>query len=161
MSDVSDLFFAMASIVIFSVLVLQANHFVVHSDQMIVDHEYENTGIALAQSIVDEARSKPFDEVLLTGVDPETLPGGFRQQLGAAEHMSRGDFAVFDHFHGYRDTVETSLGFYELEVTVTYVEPEPPFQVVQHPTFSKQLTARVRPLQSEQSVRLQYVKTYF
>lgn len=161
MNDFSDLFFTMASIVIFSILLLQANHFMLRNDIVMVDHEYESIGIALAQSIIDEARNKPFDEALADGIDPDDMPGAFREERGPHSGMTRPDFGVFDHYHGYQDTVSTQLGPFAREVTVTYVESEPPFEPTNQPTYSKKITAEVRRLQSEKSVRLSYIKTYY
>ncbi|MEX0681379.1 MAG: hypothetical protein WD097_08360 [Balneolales bacterium] len=161
MNDVSDLIFTMASIVIFSFLLLQANHAMVRNDVVMVEHEYENSGISLAQSLINEARMTAFDETTEGGGAPESMPSGFREQLGPPVGISRPDFTVFDYYHGYSDTITTQLGSYVMDVTVSYVNSEPPYEETGGPTFSKKLEATVREVQTEQSARLSYIKTYY
>jgi len=160
MNDYSDLFFTMASIVIFSFLLMQSNQAIFHNDVVQVHHEYEKTAVSIAQSLIDEARRKTFDESL-QGNGTVNVPGDFRQNLGPPENMERPDFSVFDHYHGYQETIMADLGPYEVDATVTYVSSEPPYVEVTGPTIIKRLEVNVRSIQSDRNVRLRYLKTHY
>ncbi len=161
MTDYSDLLFTMAAILIFSLFLLQANQAMVRNDVVTVDNEYEKTAISVAQSVIDEARNKVFDQTLLDGEAPSTLPDGFRLELGPTEGLTRSDFEVFDHYHGYSETVETQLGDYVVDVNVSYVSDTAPFTEVTGPTFRKKMEVRVRQADANGRAQLNYIKTYF
>lgn len=162
MNDYTDLLYTLLSIVIFSLLMVQANHVVLASEEAISVHEYEKTALALAQSVIDEARKTAFDQ---NTVDPADMPEGFREahEFGppAGMALDRHDFSVFDHYHGLQETVSTVLGNFDISATVTYVESTAPFQVAAGPTFSKRLVVEVGHAESEGSVSMSYIKTFF
>ena len=165
MNDFSDLFFTMFSIVIFSMLLLQANQAIFQNNVVMVDHEYEKTAISLAQSLIDEARKTAYDEAVLDGDVPQNVnPGDVfspNSELGPPAGVTRPDFTVFDYYNGYTDTIHTDLGPFVMNVTVNYVIGDPPYGQSGEQTFSKLLEAEVRSLHADRSVRLNYLKTYF
>lgn len=165
MNDYSDLMFTMASIVIFSFLLIQANQVMVQNDLVMVEHEYEKTAVSLAQSLIDEARSKAYDEAVLTGGVPDGFNPGdvFRpnQELGPPEGLTRSEFTVFDYYNGYSDTVSTDMGPYVINATVNYVIGEPPYGDAGEQTNSKELEVVVRSLHADRTVRMNYIKTYY
>lgn len=162
MNDYSDLFYTLFSIVIFSMLMVQANHITLYSDEAISVHEYEKTALSLAQSVIDEARKTAFDQ---NAVDPEDMPDGFRAQneFGPPPGMAqdRHEFSVLDHYHGLQETVSTALGNFVISANVTYVESTAPFQDAAGPTFSKRIVVEVSHAETEGSVAMSYIKTFF
>ena len=157
MNDFSDLFYTIFSIVIFSFLLLQANSLMLRNDGVTVNHEYEKTAIALAQSIIEEAKALAFDENMSADDVPnEFTPSG---QLGS--NAPREEFTAFDHFHGYNETIPTQLGDYEITVTVEYVDSEPPFDPVGGRTTSKRMTVTAGSVANNDSATLVYIKSFF
>lgn len=161
MNDYTDLFYTLFAVVIFAVFLLVANNVIVRNEVSKVDLEYEKTAISMAQSIIEEARTMTFDQALLDGVDQGDLPGGFRETLGAPAGMQRRDFTVFDHFHGYTDTLSTQIGDYVVDAEVVYVDGEHPHDEVSDPTFHKKLTVVVRSLESRKGATKTYIKSQF
>ncbi len=158
MNDFSDLFYTIFSIVIFSFLLLQANSLMLRNDNVTVDYEYEKTAIALAQSIIEEAKSLAFDENL----SADDVPNDFKApgQFGSGG-LSREDFTAFDHFHGFNETVATQLGDYDITVTVEYIDSEPPFDPVGGRTTSKRMTVTAGSVANNDSATLVYIKSFF
>ena len=157
MNDFSDLFYTIFSIVIFSFLLLQANSLMLRNDGVTVNHEYEKTAIALAQSIIEEAKSLDFDE----NMSPGDVPNEFTPPGELGSNALRKDFTAFDHFNGYNATVATQLGNYEIDVTVEYVDSEPPFDPVGGRTTSKRMTVTASSVANDDFATLVYIKSFF
>jgi len=166
MNDYSDLFYTVFSIVIFSFLLLQANSLILRNDSIMIDHEFEKTAIALAQSVIEEAKKTAFDE----NMNPNNIPENFRpqDQFGPPTGFTRDQFTVFDHYHGYEeDNIPTQLGEFRINVTVTYVEnpnPDVPgssYVDVTGKRESKRMTVTATSLNNGESASLVYVKSYF
>ncbi len=161
MSDYSDLLYTIFSIVIFSFLLLQANSLILKNDAVTVNHEYEKTAIALAQSIIDEAKTLPFD----SNTNPTDIPDDFLDpnhgDFGWDLTTERRFFTKFDDFDGYGETVPTQLGNYVIAVTVSYVNNEPPFDEVNLPTVSKRISVTASHVATDDSATLVYIRTFF
>ncbi len=159
MNDFTDLFYTLFSIVIFSFLLLQANSLILRNESAALEHEYEKTAITLAQSIIEEAKAKPFDSDMNAG----NIPDDFTIVSGGND---RGQLATFDAYNGYTETVETPLGDFDIDVIVTFVTDEsstPPFEFSGMPTERKRITVQVTgPTHIEgTNVTLSYIKGYF
>ena len=166
MNDYSDLLYTIMSIVIFSFLLLQANSLILRNDSVTVDHEYEKTAIAVAQSIIDEAKTRAFD----SHAGPGNIPDGFNDTFGfdgdlgedhdEEENPKRGFFTTFDDYHGYNGVVTTLLGDYTVDVVVTYVNNEAPFEEVGFKTTSKRMSVTATSADNNESATLVYIKSY-
>lgn len=157
MNDYSDLFYTVFSIVIFSFLLLQANSLILRNELVTIDHEYEKTAIAVAQSIIEEARTKPFDANM--NPDNFTEYGSF----GQPETKSRDEFLTFDDYHNYTERVQIDLqGFYDVRVMVDYVTNDPPFDIVNgEQTMRKRMSVTVSDMDENDIVTLSYIKSFF
>jgi len=167
MNDFSDLLYTIMSIVIFSFLLLQANSLILRNETVTVDHEFEKTAIAAAQSIIDEAKTRAFDWAILDGTDPSSFPEEFVGFDG--RESVRENFAAFDDYHLFNETpliIPTELGDYEVTITVEYVDVEDigGVTVVSLPseptTFNKRMTVRATSVANNESATLVYVKSY-
>jgi len=172
MNDFSDLLYTIMSVVIFSFLLLQANSLILRNETVTVDHEFEKTAIAVAQSIIDEAKTKAFDWAIIDGVDPDEFPGEFLG-FGARGGSERESFAVFDDYHFYNESnenpliVPTPLGNYTVMITVDFVDVEDVggVTVVSLPseptTFNKRMTVTASSTANDDFATLVYIKSYF
>lgn len=161
MNDISDLMFTMGSLVIFSILLLQTNSTMLRNDLVVLEQEYQRTAIAMAQSLIDEARMKPFDEALLDNPGKKFNPDDFRTTLGPPQNATRSEFAVFDHYDGYQEIIDTPLGPYQLSATVYYVTPDEPYEISAEATNIKKIEAVALSLFTGQPIQLHYLMTYF
>lgn len=123
----SEVIQTMAAMIIFSIIIMNANSLVHRNTTIQIEGELEQEVITLAQEIIDEARSKSFDRVVVgAAAPPADIPGDFTApgQLGPdAGETAREHFDDFDDFHGYQETISTSHGDFSVAVEVYYVDP--------------------------------------
>ena len=128
MAGYSEVINVMGAMIIFSMILLNANSLIIRNTLVQVEGELEQEVIALGQEIIEEALSKSFDEVTYNAAAPPSLiPEGFTHpdQLGPdAGEYNRSNFNDFDDYHGYESTFVTEHGEFEISVEVFYVEEE-------------------------------------
>ena len=164
MNDYTDLLYTIISVVIFSFLLLQANSLILRNEAVTVDHEYEKTAIAVSQSIIEEAKTKFFDE----NTSPNNIPQSFTPPGQLGSNLTRDQFTAFDHYNGYNETIATPLGDYRVEVTVTYFsynlggvpETDEDDEDVGKST-SKRMTVMATSQANNESATLEYIKSFF
>lgn len=121
----SEVINVIGAMIIFSMILLNANHMIHRNTLMQIEGELEQEVIALGQEIVEEALSKSFDQVTVNAAAPPTLiPEGFTpsEELGLdAGENSRSDFNDFDDYHGWESPMETEHGTFHLSAEVFYV----------------------------------------
>jgi hypothetical protein len=144
--------------------------------QIAAQNEYNLTALALAQSVIDEAKLKAFDEqtVMQTIVSPAllTTPGMLNRE-GSGEATSTPDtlatsgfssitkFDDIDDYNGYTRLVNTprSEG-YNISVKVTYAGETSPDSLKSTQTFCKNMTVTVQSKYISQPLTLSYAFTY-
>ena len=123
----SELVNTMAAMVIFSMILLSANRMIQRNTVMQVQGELEQEVVALAQDIIEEARTKYFDEETVgSGADalPSNIPADFTltSALGNDTEAERKDFDDFDDYNGWTDILETEHGEFVIRTRVFYVD---------------------------------------
>ena len=161
MNDFTDLFYTIFSVVIFSFLLIQANSLILSNESVAIDHEYEKTAISVAQSIIDEAKTRDFD----INMNSSGIPGTFRDpsQFGT-NSLPREQFTAFDDYHIFANDpleVSTPLGDYDVTVQVTYVDDDPPFDISTVQTMNKRMTVTATSTANNEIATLVYIKSFF
>jgi hypothetical protein len=141
MAGYTEVINVMGAMIIFSMILLNANSMIIRNSMMQVEGELEQEVIALGQEIIEEALSKSYDQVTVNAAAPPSLiPEGFTSsdQLGTdTGEINRKDFNDFDDYHEWSGTFVTEHGEFELSAEVFYVD-ETNFQfTTQHSTFKK------------------------
>lgn len=133
----------MAAMIIFSMILLNANRMIHRNTVMQVEGELEQEIVALAQDIIEEGRTKEFDELSQEEVPPAEIPQDFTDpnnlgpddenadsensgtddDLNSNGDYERGEFDDFDDYHGWADTLETEHGEFYIRAEVYYVDP--------------------------------------
>jgi len=128
MAGYSEIINVMGAMIIFSMILLNANSLIMRVSMIQVEGELEQEVIALGQEIIEEALSKSFDEVTAEAVAPPSLiPEGFTHPNNVGPdpgEFNRSYFNDFDDYHGYKSTFVTEHGEFEISVEVFYVEEE-------------------------------------
>ncbi|WP_340104484.1 hypothetical protein [Rhodohalobacter sp. 8-1] len=137
----SEVLQTMAAMILFSMILLNANHMIHRNSMMQVQSELEQEVIALGQEVIDEARTKSFDQVTVDAAAPPSLiPGGFTAPgslgPGGAE-TTRRSFNDFDDYNNWSDTFTTEHGDFEVSVDVHYVDPVNYQKIMNATTFKK------------------------
>lgn len=172
MSDYSDVLFLMAAMVLFAVLVNNSNRSFVRNSVMNVESQTEFNAIALGQSIIDEARTKAFDEVTIgsgtqIGNPDILLPGQIPQaftapvDLGPEAGEVYPNFDDFDDFHGLTLTRSNGFGDFDISVEVFYVTQANPAVNANTRTTMKRMEVTISHENLANDVTLSYIKSYF
>ena len=120
----SEVLQTMAAMIIFSMIMLNANLMIQRNSMMQVESELEQEVIALGQEIIDEARTKAYDAATVSAAAPPSLiPGGFTSIGPGGSETTRRSFNDFDDYDGWSDTFTTEHGNFQVRSEVFYVDP--------------------------------------
>ncbi len=126
--------------IIFSLILLSATSMIQRNTYMQIEGELEQEVIALAQDVIEEARTLEFDQVSIGAkTPPENIPGDFTSSssLGPGSATKRSQFDDFDDFNGWEDVIETEHGKFNIRAEVFYVDDN--FNKVNYRTTFKKL----------------------
>ncbi len=176
MNDYSDLVFMMGAMVLFSVFTNNANDTMLRSSILLTQVEVEYSAIAFAQGIVDEARSRAFDEVTVAP-DPDDqsivgnllllggggIPNSFTSvgNLGQDSGETYPNFNDFDDYDGLSVIRATGYGDITITATVFYVTENNVVADAGTRTTMKRLNVTASHPDLANSITIAYVKTYY
>lgn len=114
---------------------------------MQIDGELEQEVISLGQEIIEEARSKSFDEQTQGDMPPSIIPGGFTptSEFPTGEDQEtreRSEFIAFEDYHNWSEIITTPHGDFNISVEVYYVD-ETSFEKVENQTTFKKIDVTV------------------
>ncbi len=129
MVGISEVLQTISAMVIFSIILLSANRMIHRNTFIQVEGDLERQVIVLAQDVIDEARTKAFDENSTGSVPPTAIPADFTDPAALGPESGEGNRAKyndFDDFNGWTGQVETRHGqsdlSFDLSAEVFYVE---------------------------------------
>ena len=156
--------------IIFSMILMNANHMIQRNSMMQIEAELEQEVIALGQEVIEEARTKAFDHVTVNAsAPPSIIPDGFTQPdlLGSdTGENSRADFNDFDDYNGWADTFTTEHGEFEVSAEVFYVDPIN-YEKATQPTTFKKIEVRVTSkflrtgIDLPREYKLEFIRNYY
>lgn len=136
----SEVLQVIGAMVIFSFILLSATSMIQRNTYMQVEGALEREVVAVAQDIIEEARTQDFDEVTVDkSLPPADIPGDFTGSatLGPEGESSRSDFDDFDDYDEWSETVKTEHGNFNLSAEVFYVTSENHDSTGSRTTFKK------------------------
>ena len=138
----SEVIQTMAAMIIFSMILINANYMIQRNTLMQIDGELEQEVISLGQEIIEEARSKPFDNETQGIMPPTDIPGGFTPTgefptEEEQETREREQFTAFEHYHNWSEVITTPHGDFNIGVEVYYVDEDNFERVEEQTTFKK------------------------
>jgi len=119
----AELLILLGAIVIWGIFTLSVNKARFNNEVSIMQSQFEISAVGVANSYLEEAKSKAFDEILI-GSTPSNLPDEFTEpgNLGVDAGEIYPNFDDIDDFHNYTVSDTTSEGFvYTVSITVGYV----------------------------------------
>lgn len=125
----AELLILIGAIVIWGIYMVSVNEARFNNEISIMQSQFEISAVGVANSYLEEAKSKAFDEILLSSTSstlPDSLPGKFTapdpDSLGVDAGEIYPNFDDIDDFHNYTVSDTTSEGFvYTVSITVGYV----------------------------------------
>lgn len=133
--------FTIFSFVLFGALMLSDNGMIARNSELVLENQYSLAAFAFAQSVIDEATTKAFDEQTVGGIrvpDSSSFSGTPGPETGEAPpacdnpsgpgYWSASHFDDIDDYQGYRRAApdEPRLQGDTLDVRVAYVDVASP-----------------------------------
>jgi len=166
----SEVLQTIGAMIIFSVILMNANHMIHRNSMMQVQSELEQEVIALGQEVIEEARTKSFDQITVDAEAPPSLiPGGFTSPGGlgpGGAETTRRSFNDFDDYNNWSDIFTTEHGEFEVSAEVYYVDPVNYQKTMSTTTFKKiEVTVSSKFLRTGSDVpreyRLGFIRNYY
>lgn len=136
----AEVFQTVAAMVIFGIILLSANRMIHRNTFVQVEGELEREVVVVAQDLIEEARSREFDENTTGSVPPAAIPEDFTDSgnLGPdSGESNRDEYNDFDDYDGWEDTRVTRQGEFNLKARVFYVDPNTYEETSSKETFKK------------------------
>lgn len=178
----TNMFITVGTIILLGTFILTSNTIISTTRQSSMNTEFYLTAIALGQSVIEEAKTKLFDQAAtvgtVTNVSDLTAPSllgrdGGGESVGNPDTLSGNIFrsAILfndvDDYHNYNRRVNTTRATdYNLRTTVTYTSPTFPDSVRNVRTWCKLMTVFVtspfilNPDNQQDTIRLTYTFCY-
>lgn len=170
MGGYSEVLQTMAAMLIFGMILMNANRMIQRNTVMQVEGELEQEVVAVAQDIIEEGRTKEYDQVTVgKNAPPADIPGHFESPstLGPDGESSRKDFNDFDDYNGWTDTIITEHGEFNIKAEVFYLDPDTYDSTGTRSTFKKMRVYITSPYlknsNSDQMTlyRLEFIRNYY
>lgn len=120
----------MGAMVIFGLILMSSNRLIQRNTFMQVEGELEQETVAVAQDLLEESRTKDFDEqstfAVAGNLPPAKIPGDFTTSTSFGPDGGETDRSLFDDFddyNNYADSVKTEHGWFKINCNVFYVDP--------------------------------------
>lgn len=171
----SSLLLTIGSLVMLGLFMLSANGLISDNIHTAEENEYYLTALSLAQSVIDEAKTKSFDQVTVTSVvsSPSafTTPAGLGPDTGESitgpdsasggVYLSLSRFNDIDDYQGYIRLANTARADrYTVTAAVEYANALSPDSSSAVGTFCKKMTVTVTSPYLPGPVSLQYAFVY-
>ena len=171
----SNFLLTIGALVLLGIFTLAANSLMSENIRLAEENEYYLTALSLAESVIQEAKTKSFDQntsaLPVTSQAQLTNPTFLGPELSEAFALpDSGSGGLFrsttayndvDDYNDYQRIVWTPRAEgYDISVSVRYASPSWPDSVVNYPTYCKQMTVTVTSPYISQPVILQYAFIY-
>lgn len=148
----SEFLYVVLAILFFSGLNSSINKFLMLNREDILAKEFEYRAVAVAQEIIESAKTRNFDANLtepLDGFDPDTPPTTFENPYSMTHgNETWPNFNDIDDFCGgysnngyvpFETTIETPRGNYDVSMIVYYVSPSN----LEEPSYTRQYSKKL------------------
>lgn len=129
----SEVLQTIGAMVIFSLILLSATSLIQRNTYLQITGELEQEVVAVAQDLIEEGRTKEYDENSTGEAPPANIPGDFTgpSLLGPEStddengdgKIIRSEFNDFDDYHGWQDSIKTEHGTFVVDAEVYYADP--------------------------------------
>lgn len=162
-----EMFLVMVSVILLSTLMLRINSNAVEGRELLQQLEIEHMAASIAQQIIEEAKSKKFDDLVGTSIiTPSSSPSAVFTPafaMGPEGEVYPNYNDVDDYRFGLTDTLYINGIDFILTTGVEYVQDSAPDTDWGSPTFFKRMTVTVESswLPAGRIITLKHVFSYF
>jgi hypothetical protein len=164
------------AILLFGVFLKTSNQLMIGNNQIASTNEYYISALSVGQSVIDEAKTKSFDEKAIGkaifAADSLTAVGSLGRESGAEavpspDTLRTGTFGSvtkfddIDDYNGYRRLVNTTRAEgYHVLVSLNYASETNPETSSASKTFCKRMTVKVWSKFIPDTLKFSYAFTY-
>ena len=175
----TNVILAIGALIIFGTVLSSSNRLMAVNTQIAEQNEYCISAISLGESIIEEAKTKSFDQKsnladpesssTILGTDglaesvphPDTLTAASPYSSANKGFLSMAKFNDVDDYNGYRRLVNTQRAEgYVISAKVSYANPLSPNSTTGSKTFCKLMTVTVKSPYMPDSLTLSYAFIY-
>jgi len=164
-----EMLLVLAAMFYFSMTSLSVNRFCVNNSEVMMKSEFDYYAISLAQRVIEEAKTKPFDSAVAFGTSTNppydfTGPGSLGHLNNESfnwEEENKLPFNDADDYNNLNEDISTPRGDYHISATVYYVDDTNPNVKVYHRTFYKKIEVTVSSDYISHDIKLSHVYCYY
>ena len=159
--NTGQMLLTIGAMILLSAIVLRVNNNFLTTNDVMMDSKFGVLAVSLAQSIIEEANNKAFDEHTdgnpIHDVSLLTSP----DSLGEDSEVYP-NFNDFDDFNGYtRHVTNLPSADFDISCKVNYINATTPDLVSNIKTWNKKITVTVTSPSSKDTVRLSSIFSYW
>ncbi len=159
--NTGQMMLAICAMALLSVVVLRVNNNFLTTNGIMMESKFGVLATSLAQSVIEEANNKAFDEKSIG--NPIINTGSFTpaDSLGPDDEVYP-NFDDFDDYNGYtKDVTNLPSANYHISCVVNYINSANPDVISLTRQWSKKITVTVTSISSPDSVKLSAVFSYW
>ena len=151
-----------AAISLLSMITLTLNSSYLTTNQVMIESEFSIEAISIAESYLERAIGKSFDEKTITSQVTQISNFTYPPARESGE-IKLTDFDDFDDFHGFNTKDTTERAIYNVSISVAYVNENNPDQAIVGKSWYKRMTITVSQpdFMPSQPIQLQFIYSYF
>ncbi len=119
-----ELLLVLGAIILFGLTMLSTNRYVINQNESIIQREFEFYSISLAQSFIEEAKTKAFDEKVINAAVNAPNQLTTSNQLGPDAGETHPNFDDVDDYDGLTLTESTGRDEFDVSIAVGYILDE-------------------------------------
>ncbi len=160
--NIGETLLVFGAFVIFTLAALYINDAKFDNENSLLETEFKITAIGIAQSFVEEAQSRYYDEKLTDPAFSGVLPLDFSSpdSLGSEPGEVYPNFDDVDDYNNYSQAVNTPRADYSVGITVSYADTLNYIPGYNQKSFYKILTVAVTSVFFQDSVKCNYLFSY-
>ncbi|NUM73180.1 hypothetical protein HUU40_02350 [candidate division KSB1 bacterium] len=155
-----ELLLLLGAITVFGTAALNLKRFIVNQNELMLQRQFESYAVALAQSFIEEAKGKSYDDRDTNPAAPKTYDFTAPAALGPEAGEIYPRFNDVDDYDGFTKIDSSGLGKFSVAIQVDYVEESDPNRVVNTQTFYKKMTVTVTHYFLDQPITLSSIQGY-
>ncbi len=138
-----ELLLVLGALILFGLTMLSTNRYVIDQNESIIQREFEFYGISLAQSFIEEAKTKAFDEKVVNGYVSATGQLTNWPQLDPDPHETHPNFDDVDDYNGLTLTDSTGSDEFDVSIEVGYIDETDPETIVNNRHYYKRMNVTI------------------
>lgn len=161
MTGYTEVLQVIGAMIIFSLILLSTNRYMLSNTVMQVESEVEMLAVTLSQDLIDEASTKAFDSSTIDGTIPMNIPGDFESSPFSTGGTTCSDPNIdsFSKYNQCDEEISTNLGVFNIHADVHYAD-DTNYEETSSKTRHKRIIVTIESPHLTNSITLEFLRTY-